>query len=346
MKDFLKCAFNGIKLGVTVAVILVVFFWVSSNKIDWTDIGITFMFSVTIATSISFLIKLVDNYREKHNPKNLYLIWLSYYMAALIGMTIASEICFYVLYTYILSIPYRVFAQPRQLLVNLIISLVVTTIVGVYQSQRTNLEVRLKAKELDVIKLNQLKTQAELQTLQSRINPHFLYNALNSIASLIHIDADRAEDMTLKLSKLFRYSINTQNENLTSVNEEVEIVNTYLDIERVRFGDRINFKIDVFEDVLNAQIPRFILQPLIENAIKHGLNDKVEGGEISLVIDKQENKIILMVTDNGVPFPKELNAGYGLQSTYEKLQLLYGEQYTLQIVNEPKKLIKITIPNS
>ncbi|MBC7653861.1 MAG: histidine kinase [Oligoflexus sp.] len=346
MKDFLKCALNGIKLGLIVASVLAVFFLVSANKIEWDNIAITFMFSVTIATSISFLIKLVDNYRAKYNPKNFYIIWLSYYFAALVGMTIASEICYFILYTYILNIPYHIFSDPKQLLINLVISLVVTTVVGVYQSQRTNLEVRIKEKELDIVKLNQLKTQAELQTLQSRINPHFLYNSLNSIASLIHIDADRAEDMTLKLSKLFRYSINTQNENLTSVKEEVEIVNTYLDIEKVRFGDRINFNLDIAVDTLNDQIPRFILQPLIENAIKHGLNDKIDGGEITLIIYKQEKEIVLIVSDNGKPFPTELNAGYGLQSTYEKLQLLYGDKYALQIINEPEKLIKITIPTS
>lgn len=346
MKDFLKCALNGIKLGLIVASVLAVFFLVSANKIEWDNIAITFMFSVTIATSISFLIKLVDNYRAKYNPKNFYIIWLSYYFAALVGMTIASEICYFILYTYILNIPYHIFSDPKQLLINLVISLVVTTVVGVYQSQRTNLEVRIKEKELDIVKLNQLKTQAELQTLQSRINPHFLYNSLNSIASLIHIDADRAEDMTLKLSKLFRYSINTQNENLTSVKEEVEIVNTYLDIEKVRFGDRINFNLDIAVDTLNDQIPRFILQPLIENTIKHGLDDKIEGGEITLIIYKEQKEIVLIVSDNGKPFPTELNAGYGLQSTYEKLQLLYGNKYALQIINEPEKLIKITIPTS
>ena len=346
MKDFLKCLLSGIKLGVIVAAVLVVFYIASSDKVKWFNIGVTVMFSIVIATFISFLIKLVANYREKYKPKNFYLIWSAYYLASLIGMTIASELCLFILHHFIYHTPYLLFAEHRQLWINLIISLIATTIVGAYQSQRTNLEVRIKKKELDIVKLSQLKTQAELQTLQSRINPHFLYNSLNSIASLIHIDANRAEDMTLKLSKLFRYSINTQNENLTSVKEEVEIVNTYLDIEKVRFGNRINFNLDIADDTFNEKIPRFILQPLIENAIKHGLNDKIVGGEITLIIFKQEKEIVLIVSDNGKPFPTELNSGYGLQSTYEKLQLLYGDKYALQIINEPEKLIKITIPTS
>jgi LytS/YehU family sensor histidine kinase len=290
--------------------------------------------------------QLVENYRTKYKPKNYYFIWGLYYLAALVGMTIASEICLFILNIFILKTDYTLFSDPKQLLINLVISLVVTTIVGVYQTQRSNLELRLKQKEVDIIKLNQMKTQAELQTLQSKINPHFLYNSLNSIASLIHIDADKAEDMTLKLSKLFRYSINTQNENFTTVKDEIEIVKVYLDIERIRFGNRINFVFEVDESTFSFQIPRFILQPLVENALKHGLNDVINGGELLIKVIKENDELYLMIADNGKPFPAELNAGYGLQSTYDKLQLLYPNAYTLQIINEPFKQIKITLPLS
>ncbi|TKC00441.1 sensor histidine kinase [Pedobacter cryophilus] len=344
MKDFIKCAINGLKIGAIVAAILIAFYFISANNVSWRYVGVTFMFSVAISTSISSFMQLVENYRKKYNPKNYYFIWGLYYLSALVGMTIASEICLFILNAFILKIDYTIFSDPKQLLINLVISLVVTTIVGVYQTQRSNLELRLKQKEVDIIKLNQLKTQAELQTLQSRINPHFLYNSLNSIASLIHIDADKAEDMTLKLSKLFRYSINTQNENLTSVKEEVEIVKTYLDIERVRFGERINFNLEIDDAALEEKIPRFILQPLVENALKHGLNDQISGGLLKIIIKNAPNELLLIVSDNGKPFPSELNSGYGLQSTYEKLQLLYPDNYQLQIVNEPEKQIKISIP--
>jgi two-component system LytT family sensor kinase len=344
MKDFLKCAISGLRIGAIVASVLIIFYLISANKVSWRYVGVTFMFSVAISTSISSFMQLVENYRIKYKPKNYYFIWGLYYLAALVGMTIASEICLFILNLFILKIGYTLFSDPQQLLINLVISLVVTTIVGVYQTQRSNLELRLKQKEVDIVKLNQLKTQAELQTLQSKINPHFLYNSLNSIASLIHIDADKAEDMTLKLSKLFRYSINTQNENFTTVKEEIEIVETYLDIERVRFGNRISFVFDIDNNVLENQMPRFILQPLVENALKHGLNDVVEGGELKVKVCKVGNELNLMVTDNGKAFPTELNAGYGLQSTYDKLQLLYPNNYTLQIINDPTKQIKITLP--
>ncbi len=345
MKRFSKCSLKGLMIGSIVAVVLIIFYIITTKNIKWTYVGVTFMFSVSISTIISYFTLLVDDFREKYKLKNPFIIWAAYYLAAMVGMTIASESCLYILYRFILYKPYHLFIEPNQLLVNLVISLVVTTIAGVYQNQKTNMEIKIKEKELDISRLSQLKTQAELQTLQSRINPHFLYNSLNSIASLIHIDPDKAEDMTMKLSKLFRYSINTQNENTTTIKEEIEIVKTYLEIEKVRFADRINFKIDAEPTLHLRHIPRFILQPLVENSLKHGLANMVEGGLMHLEIKENEKEELeIIIADNGAPFPEELQAGYGLQSTYEKLQLLYGTNYQLHIANEPKKHIKIIIP--
>ncbi|RZL14998.1 MAG: histidine kinase, partial [Pedobacter sp.] len=227
---------------------------------------------------------------------------------------------------------------------NILITIIVGTLILLYHFQRITAENALKAKEMDLVKLNQLKTQAELQALQAKINPHFLYNALNSIVSLIHEDANKAEDMTLKLSKLFRYSINTLEENFSTIKEEVEVLNAYLDIEKVRFGNRINFKIEVADELLGKQIPRFLLQPLVENAFKHGLKDIVANGFLKVSISQIEKNIAILIFDNGYPFPEELVAGYGLQSTYDKLELLYKEGYDLQLINAPEKHIKISIP--
>ena len=222
--------------------------------------------------------------------------------------------------------------------------MIIGTLVLLYQFQKINTAALLKSKEIDLIKLNQLKTQAELQALQAKINPHFLYNALNSIASLVHEDADKAEDMTLKLSKLFRYSINSMEDNFSTIKEELEILDAYLAIEKVRFGDRINFKTEVPEVLLTKQIPRFLLQPIVENALKHGLKDSMKGGLLKVKIEQIENRIVIYIYDNGIPFPEELITGYGLQSTYDKLQLLYKEDFDIQINNTPEKRIKISIP--
>ncbi len=157
------------------------------------------------------------------------------------------------------------------------------------------------------------------------------------------MDPDKAEDMTLKLSKLFRYSINQSQENLISIQEEVDILQTYLDIEKVRFGDRIRFVIEIEHGLEHEKIPRFLIQPLVENALKHGLKDTIEKGELKVSI-KKTKKMDIIISDNGYPFPSELEIGYGLQSTYDKLELLYPGNYELQITNEPFKQIKIQIP--
>jgi LytS/YehU family sensor histidine kinase len=221
---------------------------------------------------------------------------------------------------------------------------IVGTIIYFHRLQQASMAAKLLEKELDLIKVKQLKTQAELQTLQSKINPHFLYNSLNSIAGLIHEDADKAEDMTLKLSRLFRYSINSNQENMALVTEEMEIVTTYLDIEKVRFGDRLGFVIDVCESVKNEHIPRFLIQPLVENALKHGLKDMASNGKLKISVTRDGENMMIAITDNGKPFPAELNIGYGLQSTYDKLALLYEENYQLQIINTPEKQVRILIP--
>jgi LytS/YehU family sensor histidine kinase len=225
-----------------------------------------------------------------------------------------------------------------------VIVLIVGTIIYFYMAQKANMRARLTEKELDLANLKQLKTQAELQTLQSKINPHFLYNSLNSIASLIHEDADKAEEMTLKLSKLFRYSINSQQQNMARICDEMEIVNTYLDIEKARFGDRINFSTMVADGLNNHLVPRFLIQPLVENALKHGLQNVPQNGILNITLRQQQQRLIIEVTDNGRPFPQELELGYGLQSTYDKLALIYGEDYEIQLINTPQKHLFISLP--
>jgi len=303
---------------------------------------VNIMFSVVITLSIanSFFLFEYLLIREKCQG---WLLILVYYSCNALGMLIGIEIS-YALVSLIFNVPFHFLQHYQEYRFCAVIVLVVGTIIYFYHAQKGRLETKLKEKELDMAKLIHLKTQAELQTLQSKINPHFLYNSLNSIASLIHDDADKAEDMTLKLSKLFRYSINTQQENMASVKEEIEIVNTYLDIEKVRFGDRIKFVIQVNPDVSEHQMPRFLIQPLVENALKHGLNNKADDGLLQVLVDKDGNNIVISIADNGVPFPDDMNMGYGLQSTYDKLGLLYGDDYSIQLTNVPHKHIKITIP--
>lgn len=330
-------------LGLAVGLIIDLFESAINNKlIPINDLIASMIFSaiisVIITNSIYFATCL---WRPKKLARWQFILIL--YSCSIIGMLVGVEVSYFAV-SFIFHIPYHFLSHFTDYRFNFLIVLVVSTIVYFYRAQQVSMNARLQEKELDLVKAKQLITQAELQTLQSKINPHFLYNSLNAIAGLVHEDADKAEDMTLKLSRLFRYSINSPRENTATVTQEMEIVETYLSIEKVRFGDRLNFIMQIDDAAKSAAIPRFLIQPLVENALKHGLNDMAKEGELKIAINVNGGNILIAITDNGKPFPAELNMGYGLQSTYDKLALLYGENYQVQIVNDPEKQIRIEIP--
>ncbi len=204
----------------------------------------------------------------------------------------------------------------------------------------------IKQKEIELSKLKALNAKNELKSLHAHINPHFLYNALNSIASLMHESTSKAEEMIISLSDLFRYSINRQGKKMSTVADEVEMVENYLKIEKIRFGKRLQFTINVNDDLLEKEIPRYMLQPLIENAVKHGISEVETYGEIHLEIKEEKNNLLISISDNGKDFPKDMYSGYGLQSVYDLLRLSYGDQAVLNWANTPKKNITILIPST
>lgn len=198
-------------------------------------------------------------------------------------------------------------------------------------------------KDVEIATMRALKNQAELNALHSRINPHFLYNALNSIASLAHLDADKTESMALGLSDLFRYAINKEGSTYVTVAEELEMVKKYLDIEKTRFGKRLAYDIKADESTRNQQIPKFLIQPLVENAVKHGLSMMKDKGVIVVEVKQQQNDLLLEVYDNGPDFPAEPVGGYGLQNLHDTLSLLYGNKASINWVNGTNKHIAVIL---
>ncbi len=202
---------------------------------------------------------------------------------------------------------------------------------------------KFNEKELELSRLRELKTKAELEALHSKINPHFLYNALNSIADLSITDGKKARKMTVALADLFRYSINYSDHNFSTIKDEIEMAEVYLQIEKIRFEDQLSYSMQVDEAARHYLVPRFVLQPVVENAVKHGL--KATGLMTQIVVDvsKTNDSIILTVSDNGPSFPEELSPGYGVRSMYDKLDLLFPEQYEVFFSNTPRKQVSIHI---
>lgn len=204
-------------------------------------------------------------------------------------------------------------------------------------------QIKIKEKELEKLNLKNQLIQAQLDALHAKINPHFLYNSLNSIAGLALTDGNKTRKMAISLSKFFRYSINRESSNFSTLKEELEIAETYLEIEKIRFEELLNFKIITKENLEKLEVPRFILQPLVENAVKHGLKGNNNVLLIEVNVSHENNKLSLSVQDNGLPFPDDIQPGYGLNSVYEKLDLLFPEKYEVIISNSPVKQIKIII---
>lgn len=202
---------------------------------------------------------------------------------------------------------------------------------------------KFQEKELELSRLRELKAKAELDALHSKVNPHFLYNALNSIADLSVTDGKKARKMTIALADLFRYSINYRNNNYSSVKDEIEMSEVYLQIEKIRFEDQLNYVIHADKELDHFLVPRFVIQPIVENAVKHGLKATGQMTEIILEIKKEGMGMVINVADSGPPFPDELNPGYGVKSVYDKMDLLFPGQYEIHFSNKPRKQVSIYI---
>ena len=179
--------------------------------------------------------------------------------------------------------------------------------------------------------LEQQVTEAELRALRAQINPHFLFNCLNTIADLVVRNPARAETMTLRLSEVFRHVLDHSSRPLTSIRDEIEFLRTYLYIEEARFGDRLQVRIDVAPEMERAQIPSLILQPLVENALKHGLGPKPGPGNLTIAVRADGDRLQMTVEDDGMGPSARASKGLGLANVAERLQTLYQDRASVSL---------------
>ena len=192
-----------------------------------------------------------------------------------------------------------------------------------------------KKLELQQLRLN----EARLAALSRQINPHFLFNTLNSVASLIRVDPDEARRVVYKLSKILRRLLRRQ-DNLTPLGEELSFIDDYLSIEMVRFGDNLRVVKDIDPATLDLLVPSMLLQPLVENSIRHGLSSKVDGGTVRLRSHLAGHRLQILVEDDGVGIPEAILAtlfeqGIGVSNVNERLKVLFGENYKMWIDSRP-----------
>jgi sensor histidine kinase YesM len=198
----------------------------------------------------------------------------------------------------------------------------------------------LRETELQEERLKALAAEAELKALKAQINPHFLFNTLNTIAHLIRTDPARAERMVEKLAEIFRYALFAFEKEAVPLQEELAFIEDYLDLESERFGDRLQVKRSIASDTLAIMVPPLILQPLVENALKHGQGPKGEV-ELELATSRDEEFLEIVIKDQGPGMPSHVSTrgsqGIGLRNVRERLEKIYGQGYGLEIKpNEPR----------
>jgi two-component system, LytTR family, sensor kinase len=175
--------------------------------------------------------------------------------------------------------------------------------------------------------------RAELQHLKAQLHPHFLFNALNTVTSLIRTDPETATKMVAQLSTLLRHALQRASTQEVSLKEELAVLAAYVEIEQLRFDDRLDVVWRVAPDVLGAQVPHLLLQPLVENAIRHGIAPRSEPGTVEIAVYRDDHTLHLTVSDDGVAraAPTERASGVGLSNTRDRLRQLYGTAHTLTV---------------
>lgn len=185
------------------------------------------------------------------------------------------------------------------------------------------------------LELEKHLAEARLQALLRQLKPHFLFNTLNGIASLMHTDVDAADRMLVRLSELLRLTMGHPGQPLTRLADEIAFVEKYLEIERIRFRDRLTVAFDVEPAALDADVPSLILQPLVENAIRHGIEPHARPGRIEITAHRTSAGLELAVLDNGGGMPEGgfTREGIGIANTRERLRELYGERHRFEMRN-------------
>lgn len=186
--------------------------------------------------------------------------------------------------------------------------------------------------------LRQAALKSELSAIKAQLNPHFLYNVFNTINASLPAENEKTRNLIAELSDLFRYQLQATKEDLVPLKEEISFVKKYLALEKARFEDRLKVEFEVEESILEEKVPPMILQPLVENSIKHGLSSLIDGGTVSVRIYKENEKLKFIIEDDGVGV-EDLNSifdsGVGLTNTRKRLQKMYNSTMDISH-NEPR----------
>lgn len=314
------------------------------SAFSWIRLATSFIYSNSIGTLVGLVITFaVPRFYESSALARFVKLTVAIFTATLIGVGIGNLLMF----AFGLSDFYSLNLNT------LILSLVIAFGFGfgfyfyeVSQTELAKTKEQLRQRELAEAKAQTLATEAQLASLESRIHPHFLFNTLNSIAALIREEPVLAEKMVEKLSALLRYSLDSNAKGVASLKQELAITEKYLEIEKARFAERLSYKIEVDEKVLNIKLPPLTLQTLVENSIKHVASKSSEKTEIVVSAKANGTGVIIEVGDNGPGFSlDDTQEGHGLDILQKRLTTIFQGEAKLNIIGNRKVQLKLPKEN-
>lgn len=312
--------------------------------------GWIFVFVYTNVTAIPALLagpSLVERLARRNWPLTAAVLVTTILFAAL-GCLAAQALLMWVG----IAVPGDFWQQYLQTLrAALLISLAFGLGAFSYASMRDRLrrtEERLHENEVVAERNQKLAAEARLRSLESRLHPHFLFNTLNSISALIALDPHRAEQIVGRLAALLRSSLDTTRRPLIPLEQELAMVQDYVDIERARFGDKLRGHIDVPAELRDAQVPPLSIQSLVENAVKHGITPRRDGGEVRVSASAENNRLRIEVSDSGAGFDlSAIAAGHGLDSLVGRLDALFSSRAHLAVSRRAGRcVVEMVLPRS
>ena len=278
------------------------------------------------------------------------LSWIYYVTTLLILSAIGCLIAVFILTRMGIFPPVHFWTYFRS---TLVVAIVIALIIGVtkylYEGLKHRLEVttrKLHLKELEEERARKLAIEARLSSLESRIHPHFLFNTLNSISSLIQEDPKLAERLVERLAALLRFSLDSNQTSTVPLDCELKIVNDYLEIEKARFGNKLHYSIDVPAELQATEVPPLSVQTLVENSLKHVVAARREGGEVRITARLTGGRVNIEVSDNGPGFTTgAINAGHGLDNLQARLVALFDHRAALELsTRDGCTVVTISVP--
>jgi len=209
--------------------------------------------------------------------------------------------------------------------------LVVSVLTGIRYYQQ------FRERELRAAQLESQLSQAQLQALRMQLNPHYLFNSLNAVSALVEDEPKKARELLANLGDLLRTSLEGEQDNFVPLENELRFIRSYLDVERVRLGERLHVEFEIDPKTETALVPNLILQPLVENAIRHGIAPHVENGDVRILAELEGDRLILSIFDNGKGIEvfngngQMYEEGVGIRNTRERLKVIYGERASFQL---------------